>query len=480
MGTRIVVLCGAAFCQLVLLAQQSDDRLFRPRIPKTWDEKEVASMELPLPPPAPTVVHVSSDYYYSIPILTIYKSYSVYPPENEPQGYIDWLKNQRPEIIFDASKLKTKADWVKAGQIVYNASPQFTPLDRPRLSTPLWLRYVIRQKGKVEVGSAFSCAACHTALLSDGRVVDGAQRNYGRSYPVKFPKPLAARRDGMRRFFATPWLDPDPNVNAEVTDEELATWNGTAGVADRVGSSLRSPVQIPSLIGLKDRRYYDHSGLHQHRSIGDLMRYAALAFTAVGMERYRQYGDFIPFGTDDFKKLPAPSTLIRFSDEQLYALALFLYSLELPQNPNQPNALSATGQRVFRREGCSGCHTPPIYTNNKLIPVDNFIVPPEHKQKYDILDMRIGLDPFLTLKTRRGTGYYKVPSLAGVWMRVALEHNGSVTNLEDWLDAKRLNDDYVPNGFRGPEKTRPVRGHEFGLSLSPQDKRALIAFLRTL
>ena len=126
------------------------------------------------------------------------------------------------------------------------------------------------------------------------------------------------------------------------------------------------------------------------------------------------------------------------------------------------------------------CHTPPLYTNNKLIPVDGFIVPPEHKQKYDILDIRIGLDSYLTLNTRRGTGYYKVPSLAGVWMRVALEHNGSVTSLEDWFDPRRLRDDYVPNGFRGPDKTRSVRGHEFGLSLSPPDTKALIAFLRTL
>ena len=437
-------------------------------------------MELPLPPPAPTVVHVSADYYYSIPTLAIFKSYPMYPPGNEPQGYMEWLEKQEPEIIFDASKLKTAADWVQAGQIVYHASPQFKTADLPRPSPPLWMRYVIRQKGKVEVGSGFSCAACHTAVLSDGRVVDGAQRNYGRTYPVIFPKPLDARRLALRRFFGTPWLDPDPNVNAAVTDEELATWIGTAGVVDRVGASLRSPVQIPSLIGLKDRQYYDHSGLHLHRSIGDLMRYAALAFTAVGMERYRRYGDFIPFGTDDFKKLPAPSTLIRFSDEQLYALALFLYSLEPPQNPNQPNALSAAGERVFRREGCSGCHTPPLYTNNKLIPVDGFVVPPEHKQKYDILDVRIGLDSYLTLKTRRGTGYYKVPSLAGVWMRVALEHNGSVTSLEDWFDPKRLSDDYVPNGFRGPDKTRSVRGHEFGLSLSPPDTEALIAFLRTL
>jgi Zn-dependent membrane protease YugP len=56
-----------------------------------------------------------------------------------------------------------------------------------------------------------------------------------------------------------------------------------------------------------------------------------------------------------------------------------------------------------------------------------------------------------------------------------------VATLEDWFDPRRLRDDYVPTGFAGAGvKTRAVRGHEFGLSLSGDEKRALIAFLRTL
>lgn len=125
-------------------------------------------------------------------------------------------------------------------------------------------------------------------------------------------------------------------------------------------------------------------------------------------------------------------------------------------------------------------HTAPLYTNNKLIPADGFEVPPAHRAKYDIMDVRIGLDTYTTLKTRRGTGYYKVPSLKGVWMRPVLEHNGSIGSLEEWFDERRLTDDFTGTGFRGPYKTRAVRGHRFGLALTPDDKRALIAFLRTL
>src|SRR5436305_415838 len=94
---------------------------------------------------------------------------------------------------------------------------------------------------------------------------------------------------------------------------------------------------------------------------------------------------------------------------------------------------------------------------------------------------RIDTDPRLTLQTRRGTGFYKVPSLRGVWYRGALEHNGSVATLEDWFDDRRLRDDYVPTGFKGyGVATRAVKGHPFGLKLPETDKRALVAFLKTL
>jgi hypothetical protein len=50
-----------------------------------------------------------------------------------------------------------------------------------------------------------------------------------------------------------------------------------------------------------------------------------------------------------------------------------------------------------------------------------------------------------------------------------------------WFDPARLRDDYVPTGFRGHGfKTRAIKGHEFGLKLKPDEKKALIAFLLTL
>jgi hypothetical protein len=99
----------------------------------------------------------------------------------------------------------------------------------------------------------------------------------------------------------------------------------------------------------------------------------------------------------------------------------------------------------------------------------------------DVSNRRVGTDPGLALKTRKGTGYYKIPSLRGLWYRGLYEHSGSVSSLEDWFDPKRLRDDYVPSGWKGPGvKNRAVPGHPFGHDLSSEDKKALLAFLKTL
>jgi len=281
-------------------------------------------------------------------------------------------------------------------------------------------------------------------------------------------------------FFAAPWIKPDPlHEIQQMSSEKIAEMHAAIppGVIARHGTNPLFPPQVPDLIGIKDRKYLDHTGLQLHRSIADMMRYAALN---QGADNLASYDGFIP-GTRNFRTLPDPAKLLRNSDEQLFALALYIYSLKPPPNPNKQNRLTARGQKVFEREGCAGCHTPPLYTNNKLVAVDGFEVPGEHRQMFDILWSSVGTDPRLALQTRRGTGYYKVPSLKGVWYRGPFEHNGSVATLDDWFDARRLEDDYVPTGFKGAGITsRPVKGHRFGLGLSASDRQALILFLKTL
>jgi cytochrome c peroxidase len=142
-----------------------------------------------------------------------------------------------------------------------------------------------------------------------------------------------------------------------------------------------------------------------------------------------------------------------------------VYSLQPPPNPNKADANTAMGEKVFRREGCAGCHPAPLYTNNKLTPAMGFTVPEEHKRKYDIMPVVVGTDPYLAMKTRRGTGYYKMPSLRGVWYRGPFGHDGAVATLEEWFDQRRLRDDYTRTGFRhyGREQ-HAIKGHEYGLT----------------
>jgi hypothetical protein len=496
----LVALLGVAAYMMSASQAQETKEVFIPAIPKTWDDQALSSLELPPADPAVSRVHISSDYYYQIPVRPIYKSYTVYAPGKEPPGYEEWLERQEPDVVFDASKLKTEADWIKAGEMVFDAPIFYDTLVRAAdVKDPLWhektgarpardgalpyFRYVVREKGKVELGT-ISCAMCHTRVMPDGTVIKGAQGNFpferAGVYFAKQSFTPDRLRNFERSFFAAPWIKPDPLEGLDqMSLDQMAEWHAAIppGVIARHGSSPFYPTKIPDLIGVRELKYLDHTGLQSHRSIADMMRYSALN---QGADVLASYGGFIP-GAKDFRTLPDPSTRGRYSDEQLYALALYLYSLKPPANPNKFDLAAARGQKIFKREGCAVCHTPPLYTNNKLTPAAGFNVPADHLKKYDILPLSVGTDPSLTLKTRRGTGYYKVPSLKGLWYRTPMEHSGSVATLEDWFDPRRLKDDYAPTGFRGAgPPTRAVKGHAFGLNLTAADRRDLIAFLKTL
>jgi cytochrome c peroxidase len=108
--------------------------------------------------------------------------------------------------------------------------------------------------------------------------------------------------------------------------------------------------------------------------------------------------------------------------------------LKPPPNSNPFNEKAAAGQNVFEREGCPTCHTPPLYTNNKLMLAEGFS-PPDHKPAtLDVLSISAHTDSGLALRTRKGTGYYKVASLKGLWYRGHYLHDGSAGSLEEMFD----------------------------------------------
>jgi hypothetical protein len=498
----------ALACVLPAAAQTNPNgQRFVASVPRSWDNTALADLEVPLSHSTYSLRIVSAEYYYRIPVRPVYRTYPVYPIDNEPAGYLDQLRTKEPVVEFDASKLKTREDWIRAGELIfdepialdapYKVEDVRDPGFLPRTGVPLapdgsipTLRYVVRKRGQVQLGS-FSCGMCHTRVQPDGQMIKGAQGNFpgDRVTAFDYRRRAAIERQAVvkefdydaRSTFGVPWANADPLFErwyGMPLEEQIAVYEAIpSGVFARHRSSPFAPTALPDLIGIQDRRYFDKSGLQQHRGIVDLMRYAALN---QGADDLGNYGGFIPTAPD-FKTPVDPTTQERYSDEHLYALALYLYSLKPPPNPNRTSPMTERGQKIFVAQGCGGCHTPPTYTNNKLLPVSTFQIPEPHRAKYQILEVAIGTDPKLTMETRRGTGYYKVPSLRGVWYRGPFEHNGSVATLEDWFNAARLRDDYVPTGWKGYQvKARAVKGHEFGLELTPADKQALIAFLKTL
>ena len=177
----------------------------KPSIPDVWDEVRLASLELPLAHAAASPKHVSKEYYASIPVRPIYKSYDVYRPDVEPKGYFEWLKQQEPKVVWDETKspaLDTEADWIRAGEIVFDSPTGWGnasisgPYEGMQVRDPEWYkstqapltangelpfyRYVIRTKGRVEVG-VLSCAMRHTRSPA-GR--DGGERG-ARELPLR-------------------------------------------------------------------------------------------------------------------------------------------------------------------------------------------------------------------------------------------------------------------------------------------------------
>ncbi len=298
----------------------------------------------------------------------------------------------------------------------------------------------------------FSCATCHTRIQADGLVIEGGPGTVP-DLLLGFPPTVDAARAFQRALFHVPWIEKDPIDRVqEMSIEEINAIKASLpiGVLARHGTSLFMPVQAPDLIGIKDVKYLDHTGLMRHRYAGDLMRYAALN---QGLDMASDYSGYKPTATmrgSDLKddNLPAPETDERYSDVQLFALTKFLYSLAPPRNPNHQTALTDRGKKIFEREGCNRCHPAPLYTSNKLTPAKGFVVTRQDRNAYDIEPTIVGTDPELTMRTRRGTGYYKIPSLRGVWYRGPFEHSGSVATLEDWFDPGRLRSDYVSTGFR--------------------------------
>lgn len=482
----------------------------QPPVPRTWDEAALAEWATPLAGLNTRPGHVSPERYYALPVDNL-KTWPVYLKGREPEGYWQMLQRVGPQPMIEPQKLKTKADWVDAGRTVFEQmdhlhlrtfDPAFVEAVRRgdflvplKDGTAANVRWVPTKDG-VALGFP-NCSACHTLVRPDGSSIRGAPtfaatpartgppgagivvrvqhalRFVTGGVPIRMgPEPVGM---WLYRAYGMPWIKDDVHAGlkamTELEYQSLVAAGLRGGAVPRWNGSLYFPTKVPDLIGIKDRKYIDHTATHLNRDAGDLMRYAALVSTA----------ESTVFGPHDMLASHSEQPKVRRSDEALYALSLYLHSLEPPPNPNPVNDESKAGEKVFRREGCAGCHAPPLYTSNKLTLAQGWQPPKDRSSSLDVLPVSVGTDPGLALRTRKGTGYYKIPSLRGVWYRGFYLHDGSAASLEEMFNPERVKDSHVPGGYNPPGVTsRAIKGHEFGLKLSEGERARLIAFLRTL
>lgn len=492
------------------LSGADEGKPWKPALEKVWDDAALTDWPLPLAGLNTRPTHISSREYYSLAVDNL-RTYPVYFPGREPIGYWEMLQHQGPIPLIEPQNLKTEADWIEAGRKVFAEAdhihlrtfdakliaiardPATYQGKRPLPDgTVNDIRWVPTRDG-VALGIR-DCSAGHTRYLEDGTAIPGAPRDseLGSASAAGLIGPMqTAKRvvnasapfhmgpqpfgEWLYQAWGVPWRENDVNTRLKtMTEKEYAPLLRAffrGGGNPRWNGSIFFPTKIPDLIGIKDRKYIDHTATHRHRGIGDLMRYAALV-------DFAETADFGPH------HMLAPGTQrvsARLPDGALYALALYIYSLKPPPNPNPRDAKAQAGQKIFAREGCPTCHTPPLYTSNELTLAKGFTPPNGGLSSDDVLPVTVGTDAGLALETRKGTGYYKIPSLKGVWYRGHYLHDGAVASLEEMFDPDRLKGTHVPGGYNPPGvKTRAIPGHEFGLKLEPRDREQLIAFLRTL
>ncbi len=112
---------------------------------------------LPLANPHATPKHITADYYYRIPVDRSTRVTPFMHWARSPLGYIEWLKHQEPQTVFDSSELKTPGDWIRAGEIVFDAPIFYDAVVKPaHIKDPSGMRaraYLLGKTGHYPISS---------------------------------------------------------------------------------------------------------------------------------------------------------------------------------------------------------------------------------------------------------------------------------------------------------------------------------------
>lgn len=207
-----------------------------------------------------------------------------------------------------------------------------------------------------------------------------------------------------------------PLMRDEEAERRFLAWG--PGRVDVTTGAGAEPLLVPDLRAVRFERHLQQSGAVSQRDVTSLaVRLETLLVTSHG-------------------------EAIRPPREVALGLALYLWSLAdaLPGAPER----ASKGARIFER-ACGKCHEGDGLAGG-LVPAS-----------------KVRTDPTAARSRDRGTGSYRATSLRGLGARGRLMHDGSVRDVDELIDAT---------------SSRP--GHRYGLDLAPDDRAALLRWLRAL
>lgn len=179
--------------------------------------------------------------------------------------------------------------------------------------------------------------------------------------------------------------------------------------------------------------------------------------------------------------------------------------IDLPA-PHFPGVLDpqqvAAGREVYVRANCAGCHDPGNGRTGQVTDIDLVGTDPQRAALFDdemvrrFGDVGKGYSWRFT-HYRSSHGYANMP-LDGIWARAPYLHNGSVPDLASLLEPAATRPKSFYRGCRTYDLARGGYGcgngflfdttlvgngnggHDFGTSLTPAEKAALLAYLKSL
>jgi CxxC motif-containing protein (DUF1111 family) len=186
--------------------------------------------------------------------------------------------------------------------------------------------------------------------------------------------------------------------------------------------------------------------------------------TTPGCQFNGQPEDMTIFGTSDPVSPPTGSTASDFSTG-IVNFATFM-RLSAPPTPAPPTTLSTRGSQVFRNIGCQACHVLTQQTGLSAFTTRNNITF-DPLSDFAVHDMGYGLADGVTQGNANGQEFRTAP-LWGVGQRIFFLHDGRTGDLLQAI---------TQHASAGSEANAVI--NNFNL-LAPQDKQALLTYLRSL